>query len=219
MTLAMAILLFGFSFAPSVMGWDAVWAQSAQQTDPTQSNSTPSIQDQSSPQTIKPSTTSTSKAPSRKSSGKKRVKKTTQKTPATSGCESSPTAPENNGTTDSQSSSATQNGVSPTAPKNCPPEKIVVRQGGTTEPAIRLAGGDQESQKRNEANQMLGSTDANLKKISGIQLSPEQQDTVSQIQQFVVESKAALAAGDMERGHTLAWKAQLLSEDLVKPQK
>jgi len=94
-----------------------------------------------------------------------------------------------------------------------------VRQGGTTEPAIRLAGGDQESQKRNEANQMLGSTDANLKKISGIQLSPEQQDTVSQIQQFVVESKAALAAGDMERGHTLAWKAQLLSEDLVKPQK
>jgi len=94
-----------------------------------------------------------------------------------------------------------------------------VRQGGTAEPSIQLAGGDQASQKRNDATQMLGSTEKNLEKISGIQLNPEQRDTVSQIKQFVKQSKDALAAGDLERGHTLAWKAQLLSEDLVKPQK
>jgi len=46
-----------------------------------------------------------------------------------------------------------------------------------------------------------------------------QQDTVSQIRQFMDQSKEALAGGDMERAHTLAWKAQLLSEDLVKPPK
>jgi hypothetical protein len=103
-------------------------------------------------------------------------------------------------------------------PKNCPPEKIVVRQGGTAEPSIQLAGGDQASQKRDAANHMLGSAQENLKKIAGLQLSAAQKDTVSQIHQFVDQSKAALAAGDVERGSTLAWKAQLLSEDLV-PQK
>lgn len=95
----------------------------------------------------------------------------------------------------------------------------MVRKGGATEQSIQLAGGDQESQKKKEANDLLGSTEENLKKISSIQLSPEQQDTVSQIKQFVNQSRDALAAGDLERGHTLAWKAQLLSEDLVNPQK
>lgn len=103
-------------------------------------------------------------------------------------------------------------------PKNCPPEKIVVQQGGTTDPSIQLAGGDQASQKRDAANHMLGFAQENLKKIAGLQLSAAQKDTVSQIHQFVDQSKAALAAGDVERGSTLAWKAQLLSEDLV-PQK
>ena len=81
------------------------------------------------------------------------------------------------------------------------------------------AGGDQASQKRNAANQMLGSTEANLKKIAGLQLSDAQKGTVAQIRQFVDQSKAALAAGDVERGNTLAWKAQLLSEDLAEPPK
>ena len=66
---------------------------------------------------------------------------------------------------------------------------------------------------------MLQSTEGNLKKISGQSLNTTQQDTVSQIRQFIDQSKEALAGGDMERAHTLAWKAQLLSEDLVKPPK
>lgn len=94
-----------------------------------------------------------------------------------------------------------------------------MRQGGTAEPSIQLAGGDQASQKRDAVNQMLGSTEANLKKIAGLQLSATQQDTVSQIRQFVEQSKSALADGDVERGKTLAWKAQLLSEDLINPTK
>lgn len=94
-----------------------------------------------------------------------------------------------------------------------------MRQGGAAEPSIQLAGGDQASQKRDDTSRMLGSAEANLRKIAGLQLSAAQEDTVSQIRQFIDQSKAALADGDVERGNTLAWKAQVLSEDLVKPQK
>jgi hypothetical protein len=110
--------------------------------------------------------------------------------------------------------------ASSAAPKNCPPEKIIVRQGGTTEPSIQLAGGpggDDASQKRDATNQMLGEAENNLKKTAGQQLSSNQQDSVTQIRQFMAESKSALATGDVESARTLAWKAKLLSEDLVKP--
>ena len=62
-------------------------------------------------------------------------------------------------------------------------------------------------------------TDENLKKTSGMQLRTGQQDTVSQTRQFMEQSKAAMAQGDFERARTLAWKAQLLSEDSAKPEK
>ena len=110
----------------------------------------------------------------------------------------------------------------PTPAANCPPSKVIVRQGGTSEPSIQLAGGtasDQTSHQRDTANQMLGSTEANLKKIAGRQLSSNQQDMVNQIRQFIDQSKAASDAGDLDRARTLAWKAQLLSEELVKPEK
>lgn len=220
MTLAVAILLFGFSAAPPVTGRDAVSPQSAQQTDTTQPGSTPSIQD-SKPQTTtgiqsNPSSSPTTEKPAVRKPAKKRLKKKAQKKAAAPLCDNSTESSANNaaaGATNPQDPTPNQ------TPKNCPPEKIVVQHGGTAEPSIQLAGGEQAAQKRNETNQMLGSTDENLKKISAIQLNADQQDTVSQIKQFVVESRAALAAGDLERGHTLAWKAQLLSEDLVKPQK
>lgn len=66
---------------------------------------------------------------------------------------------------------------------------------------------------------MVDATEANLKKISERQLSAEEQGTVTQIRQFVEQSKAAVAEGDTERARTLAWKAQTLSEDLVDPKK
>jgi hypothetical protein len=65
---------------------------------------------------------------------------------------------------------------------------------------------------------MLESTEANLKKIAGRQLRQNQQDMVNQIHQFMDQSKTASDAGDLDRARTLAWKAQLLSEELVKPE-
>jgi hypothetical protein len=97
-----------------------------------------------------------------------------------------------------------------------------VPQGGTSDPSIELAGGavgEQATQQRNTANQMLGATEQNLKKIAGQQLTEDQQGILTQIRQFIEQSKTAVAAGDTERARTLAWKAQLLSEELANPAK
>lgn len=106
------------------------------------------------------------------------------------------------------------------APTNCPPSKVIVKQGGSSEPSIQLAGGaggKQTSQEKDTAKEMLGTTETNLKQIAGKQLSSAQQDMVTQIRQFIEQSKAAVADGDLDRARTLAWKAQVLSQELVKP--
>jgi hypothetical protein len=115
-----------------------------------------------------------------------------------------------------------QESATPSPSKDCPPPKIIVRHGGSKEASIQLAGGpaaEQAAQQRNAINQLLGVSDQNLKRAADMQLSAAQQDTVSQTRQFMEQSKAAMAAGDFERARTLAWKAQLLSEDLAKPEK
>ena len=118
------------------------------------------------------------------------------------------------------SPSATGASTAATPPENCPPEKKIVPQGGTSDPNIQLAGGpggQQASQQRATASQMLGAAEQNLKTISGRQLTSSQQDMVAQIRQFMDQSKAASTAGELERARTLAWKAQMLSEELAKP--
>jgi hypothetical protein len=115
-------------------------------------------------------------------------------------------------------SSPPSNSSSPAGPANCPPAKVVVHNGGSSEPSIQLVGGDSPHQS-DTAVQLLGETEANLKRIDAGQLTSSQQETVSQIHQFMDQSKAAVAAGDSERARTLALKAQMLSEELIKPPK
>jgi len=235
MNLAVAILLFSISsvapktygsFALPLLRQQAVATQSPGPT-PRQEPITPETQKPVDQQPAPPAPTAKHKTSAHKPATRNKPGhvKPAQNKVTSSGCDSPITPVPEQGSTAAQSpaspqaSSSTPANPNPPTPGNCPPEKIVVRQGGTAEASIQLAGGDQASQKRNDATHMLGSTEENLKKISATQLSPEQQDTVSQIKQFVDQSKAALAAGDLERGHTLAWKAQLLSEDLIKPQK
>jgi hypothetical protein len=156
----------------------------------------------------------------------------THKAKATASDCVSAAAPENSKAPESpQSSPTAQNPASPGTASNsppakaatvCPPAKVIVRQGGTAQPSIELAGGavgDQAAQQKHTANEMLQAAEENLKKIDGRQLAVNQQDMVDQIHQFMVQSKTAVAAGDLERGRTLAWKAQLLSEELANPQK
>ena len=231
MTLAF-ILLYGLLGATPAAPLRAImFPQSAAQSAPEAAPSGSPQQDQKAGSTpasenkpVSPNSKATSKPSA--SAARKQVHKTR---PAISDCGAAPATSKAGSTSDSKPSANSATTADPSEasksgdpPKNCPPPKIVVRQGGAIEPSIQLAGGPatgQASDQKNAAIQMLGTTEENLKKISGRQLSSEQQDTLTQIQQFIQQSKAAAANGDAERARTLAWKAELLSEDLVNPQK
>ena len=94
-----------------------------------------------------------------------------------------------------------------------------MRNGGSDEPSIQLVGGapDEQSVHQRSTDQLTAATEENLKTVASRQLNPSQQEMVSQIKQFMDQSKTAVAAGDLERGHNLALKAHLLSDELLKP--
>jgi hypothetical protein len=129
----------------------------------------------------------------------------------------SPATATNSGTNDVGATPVDSGSAAP--PKPCAPSKVVVKNGGSPEPTVQLKGGTAEeaSHQRSTTNQLATATQENLKKIAGRQLNPSQQEMVSQIKEFMKQSKAAIAAGDLERGHNLALKAHLLSDELVKP--
>jgi hypothetical protein len=229
MTLAAAILFFGIFSVSSV---DPGVAQSTTQADspgsaPAPQQQTPSAQ--AKPKATKPSSsqpdTQTPVNQPKESAAKKTGPKNKVVPPPN--CDPSPTnggSPGSGATAESQHSGGTQTQAPATSEsqKNCPPPKTVVRQGGITEQSIQLAGGSpgkDATQKRQSTDQMLKETEENLKKSAGSQLSSDQQSSVSQIREFVRQSKDALKAADFERARTLAWKAKVLSDDLVTPKK
>jgi hypothetical protein len=118
---------------------------------------------------------------------------------------------------DSAKTDSAKPGSAPLPP--CSPPKKVIRNGGSEEPTIQLIGGSPAQQASNQRSteQLTAATQENLKKIAERQLSPSRQEMVNQVKQFMDQSKIAVAAGDLERGHNLAQKAHLLSEELVKP--
>ena len=97
--------------------------------------------------------------------------------------------------------------------------KVVVRNGGAKDNTSQLSPGiskEQEQHDRENTNQLLTTTDANLKTVAGRQLNASQQSMLNQIHTYVSQSKAASSAGDLPRAHTLAYKAHLLSDELAK---
>jgi len=105
----------------------------------------------------------------------------------------------------------------PAPPKK--PRKIVVREGGAEEPAVQIVTGlpaEEASSERREAEKFLDAADENLKRVAGRSLDALQQETISQIHNYVERARSALREGDISRGHTLALKANLLADDLVK---
>ena len=94
----------------------------------------------------------------------------------------------------------------------------MVRNGGTNEPSVTLNATDPAKQALQDSTaKLLSATETNLKKISGRDLKADQQQTVTQIREFMEQSKQATAAGDLERAQSLASKASLLSDELAKP--
>jgi hypothetical protein len=102
---------------------------------------------------------------------------------------------------------------------NGAPHKIVIREGGASEPAAQIAPGmtpAEATRQRHNAEQLLGATDDKLKRLAGRTLDAKQQETVGQIRNYMEGARSALKEGDVRRANTLAQKAHLLSEDLVK---
>lgn len=187
---------------------------------PSQAKPTPST----SPQPAAPASSpqpQNSHAPAKKTAHHKKT--------STPDCSPSPTplkAPGNtpSGTAASTSAASRAGHSAPPASANtknpCPPAKVVVKDGGSDEPTIELTHGTSEqqaSQQRYTTEQLRTATEDNLKKLSGRQLTPSQQEMVSQIKQFMDQAKSAVADQDLERGHSLTMKAYLLSEELLKP--
>lgn len=105
--------------------------------------------------------------------------------------------------------------------RKCKPASArkVVRQGGTSDVAVDLSPAvsqEQASHQRQNASQLIASTDENLKKIASRQLKPSQQETLNQIQNYMQQARTALAAGELERSRNLAFKAHLLSDELLR---
>lgn len=204
--LAVYILSFGW-LSPSVPGFAAPAArpqnQLAQNSQPSQQPASPSGQTQN-------STTPAQQPPKPRKHPKKTVPDCANSSSAVKPADVG--LPNSGSGNSATTSSATQ--------KPCPPPKKVIRNGGTDEPTVKLTGettAAQASQQRATTDQLNGSTEENLKKIADRQLAPSQQEIVTQIQQFVDQSKKAVAAGDLERAHNLALKARLLSDELLKP--
>jgi hypothetical protein len=99
-----------------------------------------------------------------------------------------------------------------------PPKKIVVRNGSTSEPTGKLApvvSTDVASQQAQVTEQLLVAAENNLKQAATRQLNADQTAVAEQIRNYIEQARAATKAGDAQRGHNLAVKAKLLSDDLV----
>jgi hypothetical protein len=106
----------------------------------------------------------------------------------------------------------------PEAAKDCPPVKVVVRNGGTSERALHLSGANDDAHdphRGQSTDQLLQSTGRNLQQLSSRQLAPAEKEMVDQILRYSEQSRAAVAAGDVELGHNFALKAHLLSDELL----
>ncbi len=69
---------------------------------------------------------------------------------------------------------------------------------------------------RNSAEQLLQSTETNLNSLGKRHLSSDEESAVSQIRNFVAQSRQALKDNDPARARNLALKANVLSNDLTK---
>jgi hypothetical protein len=107
-----------------------------------------------------------------------------------------------------------------TAPApNSGPRKIVVREGGASEPAAQIVPGMPPAEairQRQNAERSLDTTGKQLTQLAGRALDAQQQETVAQIRNYMEGARTALKEGDVQRANTLAEKGHLLAQDLVK---
>jgi hypothetical protein len=99
------------------------------------------------------------------------------------------------------------------------PPRIVIQPGNTTEAGGSISPGEsshsEDAHRRQTTEQLMNSTEANLKAIKRV-LNPNEQATLQQVRSFMTQAQAAINAQDLVRAHNLAMKAHLLSDELVR---
>ena len=99
------------------------------------------------------------------------------------------------------------------------PQKVVVREGSTSEPTAQIVTGiapAEASRERMDAERLLSLTDATVKRAAPGPVDAPRQETVEQIHNYMKGARSALREGDISRAHTLAQKASLLAADLER---
>ena len=146
--------------------------------------------------------------------------------------QSSPDAqpPDNNSQTSSTNqATSSKEGQKPASKRHKPPlgqkppgggpRKIVIRRGSTPEATAQLAPGMSEqkaNQQRQNTELLLTTTESSLQQLETRTLNARDQETMSQIRNYMAGSRSALKDNDPQRAHTLAFKAHLLADELSK---
>ncbi|RSL19288.1 hypothetical protein EDE15_4950 [Edaphobacter aggregans] len=98
-----------------------------------------------------------------------------------------------------------------------PPVQVASAEPATEEAAIGAltSGGEANPKSQQEAAEMIA---ANEKRLNGLsaQMSDEQKAQISKVKNFQRQAQEALNSGDVEGAKTLATKAKLLLDDLLK---
>jgi hypothetical protein len=206
--LAVVLGLFGLTTLSVAVAVPARFPQMNQETQPPDATSAPA---QGSPQTMAPPDPPTSKAPPPMQDSSKPAPQVPEKKaeakPASPGKASTKKRPRKNPHT------------APADPAPDDSDKKVIKNGGTGDTVIQLSPGAtpvQTSNPEKNTSELLAATDSNLKQISSRQLNSTQQDSIGQIRKYMEQAQTAEKTGDLQRAHTLASKALLLSDDLVK---
>jgi outer membrane biosynthesis protein TonB len=102
--------------------------------------------------------------------------------------------------------------------KNTPPKKVIPAEQEPTPPvAGQISPGPTPDGTHTQAStdQLLQGAEANLNGITR-QLSKDEEAMRAQSREFIKQSRVAITENDLARAHTLAVKARLLSDELVK---
>jgi outer membrane biosynthesis protein TonB len=106
-------------------------------------------------------------------------------------------------------------GEKPEVAHNTPPKKVIPAEPAPTPQQISPGPTSDGGNSQTSTDQLLQGAEANLNGITR-QLSKDEEAMRAQIREFIKQSRTATTENDPARAHTLAVKARLLSDELIK---
>jgi len=105
----------------------------------------------------------------------------------------------------------------PAVEKAVPPPKPAVEKAAPPAPVLSPEVSPEEAERLSrETMARIDATEELVRPIDGKSLPPDEAETYSTIQNFLAKAREALGRRDLQRALTLADKAHILAEELVK---